>query len=108
MGPSPSASTFLLTSGFLRPARSYAAPWLGRGGRGLSAGLGSHCIGVFIVHFCQHCALVIVVIFEKKRRDFTQFLGSLLQHLDLLSQLRVLPLLAAQHLMDILHTSPCA
>src|SRR5208337_242108 len=92
----------------LRPARSGAASWFGRGWRGLSAGFGSHRVGVFVVHFREHRAVILDVIFRKQGRDFTQFFGSLLQHFDLLAQLRVLRLLATQNLMDILHTSPCA
>src|SRR5712692_10532865 len=77
----------------LWPARSCAAGRLGCGGRRLRAGLGGHRV-VVVVYLGQH------------GRDFAQFLGGLLQLFDLLAQLCVLRLLAAQDLMDVLHTTP--
>jgi len=49
---------------------------------------------------------VVVVIFREQGSYFAQLLGCLLQHFNLLAQLRVLGLLAAQDLVNVLHASP--
>jgi len=76
--------------------------------RRLAGGLGRSRLGSRrggLVHIRQDGAIVVVVL-SQQRSHFTQLFGRLLQHLDLLAQLRVLGLLPPQNLVDVLHTTP--
>src|SRR5437016_12821030 len=59
----------------------------------------------WLVNVSEDRAIVVVVL-RQQGSDFAQFLGRLLQHLDLLAQLCVLGLLPTQDLVDNLHATP--
>src|ERR1700684_1086417 len=95
-----------LTTARLWPARCRRPSCFGRSRtRTRRTRLRRHAVGS-LIDFHQYC-VVFLVVFREQGSHFTQLLRRLLEHLNLLSQRRVLGLLLPQYLMNILHATPC-
>src|SRR5947209_5923938 len=94
-------------AGRLGPARSCTSAWgLTRRCAGRRCGrFGAHR-AAFVTRLIQNQSSAFVVAIRQQRRYFAKLVGGCLERLDLLGQLRILSLLAAQYLVDVLHSSP--